>query len=304
MVTKGIIEEVNGYKALVRIPKYDETYGSRYGTKKENLPSATYCSIANIEIPIAVNDIVFIDFEDNDLSKPVILGHLYKDGKYSSTPGLSLSTLNTSSTTKLSTSTWIGDVKPNEINCLTGVESNIQLQLDQLKGLIDNTKETIFENQDSEGKEIYLPITGGTITGNLTINGTLFQKGDSYETHTESLYSTNDFITLRENNPLALTADEYSGFRIQNVDGNGKDTLLVVDKDGIARVGIEGNEKGIQALATRNDIMYPQGITVWNSEKNRLDNYTSVTANENQIKIGKCIFRYDADTDSMDFIWE
>lgn len=139
MITKGIIEGLDGYKALVRLPIFDGNEASKVSTKSNNLSKATYCSIANVEIPFAKGDIVFVGFEDNDTSKPIILGHLYKSTKQSATPGLNLSTLNTSSTTKLSESTYIGNVKPNELAYLTGLKANIQRQLDELKSLKSNS---------------------------------------------------------------------------------------------------------------------------------------------------------------------
>lgn len=343
MVTKGIIEELQGYKALVRLPVYDDIYGSRYGTKKENLPSATYCSVANIQTPLSIGDVVYVAFEDNDMSKPVIIGHLYRKAGQNAEVGLQLSTLSTDSTTKLSTDTWIGKVTPNELASLSKITGNIQAQIDNINKFVGNVDafdiaaEAGFVRKLTEkevnGKKIQnhilspsdngiylaseikeedilssIEITPSRIyvDGNLQVTGDIIQNDGKniYEVQKERIKSKNDFILLRDGNPAKLNNNEYSGLKIQNVDGSGKNTLLVVDNQGIARVGIEDNEKGIQALATRNDTMYNEGIAVWNSEKNRLDNFSTVTAKENQIKIGKCTFKYDGDTDSIDFIWE
>ena len=114
------------------------------------------------------------------------------------------------------------------------------------------------ERAASDGK--YLPFTGGTVTGDLsvtgdadfsgslnagdaTVGGNLHVKGDLLVDGTgEEIISTElkvgaDTITLRDKNPAGLAAGELSGMAIRNYDGNNKNTILAVDKDGNARVG-------------------------------------------------------------------
>ena len=409
MITKGIIEKVDGYKALVRLPIYNNSAASKHSTKTEDLPKATFCSLPNIEIPFAKGDIVFVGFEDNDTNKPIILGHLYKAEGNPATPGLNLSTLKTSSSTKLSNNTWIGDVTPNELSALSGIKGNIQKQIDNLlsntsasnnssgdvdlseieesiqnevsqrrlqdtqlntrindlQNLItnhnhDNLYSSISHNHDSNylklsggnmtglvsfneglGVELktqsnskyliygngsandalyvqikdsndsitgyyklldsngilynnneqvstishnhdlvyaplshtheYLPLTGGTISGNLTISGTITQQGSTYETHAEKVYSKKDYIYLREGQTGGLANGDYSGFEFVKYDGtnNGR---LVVDNQGIARVGDVGSE---QPLATREESPTNGGYAKWNSTTYRFETSTT-----------------------------
>ena len=137
MITKGIVEEVLEYKAKVRIPIYDSIPGSKYSSNSSELTSATICSLPNINYIVSKGDIVWISFEDDDLNKPIILGHLYRAKGNISTPGLTLSTLTTTSTTKLNEDTYIGKIKPDEIGMLTGIQGNIQAQINRLD---DTTK--------------------------------------------------------------------------------------------------------------------------------------------------------------------
>jgi len=396
MITKGIIEKVDGYKALVRLPIYNNSAASKHSTKTEDLPKATFCSLPNIEIPFAKGDIVFVGFEDNDTNKPIILGHLYKAEGNPATPGLNLSTLKTTSSTKLSNNTWIGDVTPNELSALSGIKGNIQKQIDNLlsntsasnnssgdvdlseieesiqnevsqrrlqdiqlntrindlqslitnhnhdslyssinhnhdnrylnlsgghllgnvsleksRGLLFNTnsdkyliygdsssENIYFEVEDSnqnksyykfldkngklysDNKEVstidhshdllyaplnhshdYLPLSGGTITGNLTISGTITQQGSAYETHAEKVYSKKDYIYLRDGQTGGLANGDYSGFEFVKYDGtnNGR---LVVDNEGTARVGDVGDER---PLATRDESsnLTDKGLAIW-----------------------------------------
>lgn len=62
--------------------------------------------------------------------------------------------------------------------------------------------------------------TGDTIfTGNLNVVGNIFQSGAFYETHIEQIYSTKDFINLREGAYTGLFSNQISGFKIMLADG-------------------------------------------------------------------------------------
>lgn len=80
MLQKGIIETIEDqYTAKVRVPKYDKLESSATGTKKEDLAVGIVCTLPGMNITYAVGDIVLVDFENDELSKPVILGLLYRD---------------------------------------------------------------------------------------------------------------------------------------------------------------------------------------------------------------------------------
>ena len=96
--------------------------------------------------------------------------------------------------------------------------------------------------------------TAGTPTdvnmlGDLTIQGDITQNGSAYETHAEQIFTTKDYITMREGATGALSPGDYSGLEIVKYDGtnNGR---LVVDASGTARVGDVGDE---QPLLTRDE---------------------------------------------------
>ena len=102
-----------------------------------------------------------------------------------------------------------------------------------------------------------------TISGNLTVKGNISQEGSTYETHAQKVYSTNDYIYLREGNTGSLTDGNYSGFEFIKYNGtdNGR---LVIDKYGIARVGDVGDE---QPLATREEEPNNKSIAFWDEDK-------------------------------------
>lgn len=133
MITKGIVEELlENNKARVRLPIYNRAKDSKDATLTENLDAATICTLPNSANTVNVNDIVFVGFEDNDVGKPIILGHLAGSENKSTHIDLHVRLFTTQSTTKLSDQTWIGDVTPEELQSLIGVKSSIQAQLNSL----------------------------------------------------------------------------------------------------------------------------------------------------------------------------
>lgn len=91
---------------------------------------------------------------------------------------------------------------------------------------------------------------GNTIlTGNVTITGNITQNGASYETHAEKVYTTNDYVIMRDGATGALGTGDYSGFHVKLYDGV-NDGRLVIDNQGTARVGDVGDE---QPLLTRDE---------------------------------------------------
>lgn len=91
--------------------------------------------------------------------------------------------------------------------------------------------------------------TDVNMVGNLTIRGNITQNGSAYETHAEKIYTTKDYIYLREGATGALSPGDYTGMEAEKYDGtnNGR---LVFDSSGTARVGDVGDE---EPLLTRDE---------------------------------------------------
>ena len=82
MIQKGIIAQViDRYNYKVRIPKYDKVESATYSTKTDNLSSGIVCTVPGIEVVYVEGDVVLLSFENGELSKPVILGLLYREEK-------------------------------------------------------------------------------------------------------------------------------------------------------------------------------------------------------------------------------
>ena len=144
MITKGIVEDIiDTYQVRVRLPIFDKVDGAKNATKNEDLSIGTVCCLPNSSYQVNVGDVVFLGFEDNDISKPIILGQLYRDVDSNTLMTLVLGTLETKTSTVLCKNTTIGDVSANEIKCLSGIKTNIQQQLNSIIEDISKIKEKL-----------------------------------------------------------------------------------------------------------------------------------------------------------------
>lgn len=124
----------NKYK--VRIPIFDGYEGDQAATANEDLSWATLCCIPGLTNALSVGDIVYVGFEDDDYSRPVILGQLfmgYIPSTSQTSPSLHLGELVVddkraagvdASNVKLPTTTTIGDLSPIKLKQLSNLLAN------------------------------------------------------------------------------------------------------------------------------------------------------------------------------------
>ena len=238
MLTKGIVEKViTPYKVKVRLPVFDGIEGTRNATETNELSEAIICSLPNSGNLVNIGDIVIIGFEDNDTSKPIILGHLFKETDNNTLVNLKVGALETTGATKLSKDTHIGEIKPKEIEALSGISSNIQGQIDNITNNLGIT--TDFSN--------YV-----TIYGNQFIDGT--------KTFNESTYFTADITKINKNSRMDVTASKLSNYEYQLEDFLDKNDLrlgcigAVQDKDGYSGIYLQARNKDSILIKTNNNV--------------------------------------------------
>lgn len=77
---KGIIETIEDkYTVKVRVPKFDRLATSTGGVRTKDLSKGIICTLPGVSLSYSVGDVVLVDFENDELSKPVILGTLYRE---------------------------------------------------------------------------------------------------------------------------------------------------------------------------------------------------------------------------------
>ena len=131
MITKAyIIDVINKYQARVRIPIYNKSYSSPTATPTDDLAIATICTLPGVIPNYKVGDVVYVAFEENIISKPVILGILCHLNMDKSSSDATFSNVEVGSSATLPLQTSVGNVSPTELNTLKGVRGSIQNQID------------------------------------------------------------------------------------------------------------------------------------------------------------------------------
>lgn len=127
----------------------------------------------------------------------------------------------------------------------------------------DGTTPLVYDAEDNSLKPAEdITVSGDAhISGNVNIDGDLTVDGKITAVSEEIVQSKADYITLRQNNPNGLANGEHSGIIINNVDGEGKNTALVVDNDGMLRVG-----SAVGTETTYNEIYYKKADNKWYSD--------------------------------------
>lgn len=145
-------------------------------------------------------------------------------------------------------------------NNLFNLESRVEINetdISNLKVNKANKTDVVFNNFNGTQN-----ITSNiALKGDLNITGNIIQNGSAYETHTEKVYTKNDYIITRDGAVSGLGNGEFTGILAKKYDGS-NDGHLVFDNQGIARVGDVGDE---QPLATREETPIENGFANWDN---------------------------------------
>lgn len=141
MITRGIVERVvDAYHVKVRIPSIDRVATSSIHTATENLNTAIVATVPGCQIELQPNDVVIVAIDSSEPSA-IIIGYLYREESVNKPVTMLLEKLLVSSKAVLPSSTFVGKVTPNELQALQGVQSNIQVQLDELNSRLKKLEE-------------------------------------------------------------------------------------------------------------------------------------------------------------------
>ena len=136
MIYKGIVEKVLGKQVIVRIPKLHKSSSAIGTTNVGQLSSACICTLPGVQINLQVNDVVFVDFEDELFETPVIIGTLY-GFKTTSRCDIKTTDLKVDIQALLPKDTTIGEIKYSHLKKLIGITDNIQSKFDRLSSIIE-----------------------------------------------------------------------------------------------------------------------------------------------------------------------
>lgn len=119
MILKAIVESYpdENSRVRIRIPKFHKLKNVATSTPTDELPFAPTCSLPGIKPFYTPGEIVFIDFENDDPSKPVVVGKLnYKSDTSNSISDITASTLKVQSNTILSDETRVGNINYSDLD--------------------------------------------------------------------------------------------------------------------------------------------------------------------------------------------
>lgn len=139
MITRGYITKklnVDSSKVTVRLPIFETANNNEANVHNPFEVEASIMMTPGNFLGYNVGDVVIIGFEDNDYSKPIILGKLFISVEEKNTVKEVMDQLSVGSTAELPENTSIGNVSSKDIEALSGMGASGNLSK-QLKYILD-----------------------------------------------------------------------------------------------------------------------------------------------------------------------
>jgi hypothetical protein len=171
MVCKAYVEsKVGKYKVKVRIPALHRQVDSIGAVPTIDIPQSTMCVPPGIYPSLRVGDCLWVDFEDDNIDKPVVMGVLYTDNTMPIRSDIVADSLTVDTNAKLPTETSIGKVSSKVISYLIGLKSNLQDQLDDLMSRCKDLAKRVLRIETDGCGEVnqFLTIIDGELNTYIT----------------------------------------------------------------------------------------------------------------------------------------
>ena len=133
-MTRAIVEGmVDDFHYRVRIPVLNKIAAAIGATPVEELSIATIAIPPGVSPKFRSGDIVFVEFEEGDTSKPVIVGSLFNTLDSQVVSDAKFDSLSVNVNTTLKRETQIGEVTADNIANIKGLNTNVQYEIDSNK---------------------------------------------------------------------------------------------------------------------------------------------------------------------------
>lgn len=133
-MTRAIVEGmVDDFHYRVRIPVLNKIAAAIGATPVEELSIATIAVAPGVSPKFRSGDIVFVEFEEGDTSKPVIVGSLFNTLDSKIVSDAKFDSLSVNVNTTLQRETQIGEVTADNIANIKGLNTNVQSEIDSNK---------------------------------------------------------------------------------------------------------------------------------------------------------------------------
>ena len=130
-MTRAIVEGmVDDFHYRVRIPVLNKIAAAIGATPVEELSIATIAVAPGVSPKFRSGDIVFVEFEEGDTSKPVIVGSLFNTLDSQIVSDAKFDSLSVNVNTTLQRETQIGEVTADNIANIKGLNTNVQYEID------------------------------------------------------------------------------------------------------------------------------------------------------------------------------
>lgn len=131
-MTRAIVEgKLDNHHYRVRIPTYNKVGTAIGATPTIELAVATVATPPGVAPSFVSGDVVFVDFEEDDTAKPVIVGRLFNDRSDKIVSDFSAASLVVDVNARFSEDTTIGEVEAENLKHLKGLNSNVQYTFDE-----------------------------------------------------------------------------------------------------------------------------------------------------------------------------
>ena len=146
MLTKAYIQDVlSPHSIRVRIPLYNKISGVEGATPNNELGVACVCSLPNFITNACVGDVVIVGFEEDSISKPVVLGYLSTNTEKGALVDITCNQITAKGDVVLDEHTTIGEVEPENIKCLKNLKDNINSTFKLTAKSIEEINERIVQ---------------------------------------------------------------------------------------------------------------------------------------------------------------
>ena len=145
-MTRAIVEGmVDDFHYRVRMPVLNKIAAAIGATPVEELSIATIAVAPGVSPKFRSGDIVFVEFEEGDTSKPVIVGSLFNTLDSKIVSDAKFDSLSVNVNTTLQRETQIGEVTADNIANIKGLNTNVQYEIDS-----NRVQHTEFVSQISD----------------------------------------------------------------------------------------------------------------------------------------------------------
>lgn len=143
-MTRAFIEgKVDDFHYRVRIPVLNKLDSSVGATPTKELAIATIATPPGISPKFKNGDLVFIEYEEQDTSKPVIVGRMFNTLTSSIVSDAQFDSVQVSVNAHLPNDSTVGNNNSQNLKYLNGLTTNVQTNLDTLNVDSKNNKDSI-----------------------------------------------------------------------------------------------------------------------------------------------------------------